>query len=83
MSNSVTMTFGYDDTDFTRKVKLDNLTAGSLSSVKSKILAVNASLAGGTAGGLSTFFISDDGKNFTRITAAQIDSTSTTVINLD
>ena len=78
MANSVTMTLGYNGTDFTRKFKLDNVEAGALSSVKSKIMAINASLTGGTDGGLKDFFVADDydGTNgkLSSITAAQIDS---------
>ena len=92
MANSVTMTLGYTGTDFTRKFKIDNVDAGALSSVKGKILAINASIAGGTDGGLSDFFRADDydatdannviGK-FNGITAAQIDSVEVTTLNLN
>lgn len=77
-SNSVTMFFGYEGTDFTRKYKFENVSASALLGVKAGIKAVNASLAAGTAGGLSTFFLADDYNGtigaFTGITAAQIDS---------
>lgn len=91
MANSVTMTLGYTGTDFTRKMKLDNLEAGALSSVKSKILAVNASIAGGTDGGLKEFFRADDYDasdsnnivgEFSGITAAQIDSVETEYLDI-
>ncbi len=42
--------------------------------VKGKIQAVNASLSGGTAGGLSSFFVSDAGANFVIIDGATIES---------
>ncbi|MBQ7454372.1 MAG: hypothetical protein IJS69_04910 [Selenomonadaceae bacterium] len=90
--NSVTMTFGYTNTDFTRKYKFDGLSASDISGAKAKIKAINASIAGGTDGGLSDFFRSDDyddsdpnaivGK-FSGIVAAQVDSTTETVINLN
>lgn len=83
-SNSVTMTFGYQGTDFTRKYKFDNVSASALTGVKAGIKAVNASLEAGTAGGLSLFFIADDFNGtigaFNAITAAQIDSVSESVI---
>jgi hypothetical protein len=83
-SNSVTMTFGYSGTDFTRKYKFDNVSASALLGVKAGIKAVNASLEAGTAGGLSQFFVSDDFNgtigSFTGITAAQIDSVTESVI---
>lgn len=88
MSNSATITLGYTGTDFTRKIKLADLEAGALSSVKAKVLAVNASLAGGTDNGLSTFFLSDDYDaaqgigNFSSIVAAQVDSVETEILDL-
>lgn len=84
--NSVTLTTSYNGTDFTRKYKLDDLTTGSLSGIKDKILAVNGSLAGGTDGGLADFFVSDDfdGTNgkLKAISAATIESITETEINL-
>lgn len=87
--NSVIMTLGYSNTEFTRKFKIDGLSAAALPNVKSKILAINASLAGGTDGGLGDFFRSDDfddsnsglvvGK-FTGIVAAQSESTEEDVL---
>ena len=92
MANSVTMTLGYSNTDFTRKMKLENVPNGSLSGVKSAILAVNASLEGGTDGGLKSFFLADDYDNsdssnivgeLTGITAAQIDEQEVIVLNIN
>ena len=89
---SVTMTFGYGNTDFTRKYKFDGLDAAAMPNIKSKILAINASLAGGTDGGLGDFFRSDDyddsdsnliiGK-FTGIVAAQSDNVEEEEIDLN
>lgn len=92
MSNYVQMTAGYSNTDFTRDYKISGVSSGELPNVKSRILAINASLAGGTDGGLGDFFRADDydasdpefiiGK-FTGITAAQIVSEEKTEINLN
>lgn len=83
VKNSVTLTLGYSNTEFTRKWKIDGISDSDYANVKSKILAVNASLAAGTDDGLSDFFRSDDyddsdsnnivGK-FTGIVAAQGES---------
>ena len=91
MANSVTMTLGYTNTDFTRKIKIDNVANEALSGVKTKILGVNTSLQAGTSGGLDEFFLSDDydasdsenivGK-FSGITAAQIDEVEITNLDL-
>lgn len=86
MNNKLKMTFGYENTDFIRNMTIANVADSVTSGIKAKIQAVNASLAGGTAGGLDSFFRSDDydseagiGK-FNRITAAQLESTTVTVI---
>lgn len=70
ITNSVELTFGYANTDFTRKYTFSGLSASVLAEVKTNILAVNASLEAGTAGGLNEFFLSDTGDNFTRIVDA-------------
>lgn len=89
MTNSATITLGYTGTTETRKYKFENLTAEQCAGLKAKVLALNASISGGTDDGLSDFFISDDydasdpnnviGK-FSGITAAQYESTTITEI---
>lgn len=89
MSNNLKMTFGYQGTDFTRNVKITDIAADDLSGIKSKIKAVNASITGGTSDGLPNFFRSDDYDSehsigaFTGITAARLESTTVTEIDLD
>lgn len=80
---TVTLTFGFDDTDFTRKYKFFDVPNAALSGIADKCKAINASLAAGTAGGLSSFFLSDDGDSFNSIIAAQSDQSSINVLNLD
>ena len=48
----------------------DSLASG----VKSKILAINESLQASTDGGLSSFFVSDNGDNFVLISGATLES---------
>ena len=89
---SVSLTFGYSNTDETRTYKFDVGSLSALELCKGKILAVNASLKAGTDGGLADFFRSDDydatdaenivGK-FTGIVAAKTDSVEETPINLN
>ena len=90
--NSVTLTFGYTGTTETRKYKFDEVDDDALGSVKTKVQAINASLAAGTDGGLATFFRSDDYDatdsnnvvgNLNKIVAAQYDEVTTTDIDLD
>lgn len=92
MANSVTLTFGYKGTDFTRKYKFDDVATSALDSVKANVMAFNASVTGGNGGGVDTFFISDDYDNsdaenvvgeLASITAAQYDTVETTIINLN
>ena len=83
MANTVKLTFGYGNNSAqTRQYSFGDVADSLIADVKDNILAVNASLTGGTAGGLSSFFIDDDGNNFTGITAAQIVAESETVIDL-
>lgn len=91
MTNSVTLKFGYTGTDFTRQYKIEDVATAELENVKSKVLAVNASLKAGTDGGLADFFHSDDydasdsenviGK-FNGIVAAQYTTSEVTDIDL-
>lgn len=91
MANSATLTFGYTGTEFTRKYTFNNLTAADCANLKTKVLALNASIAGGTDGGLGDFFISDDydatdpnniiGK-FNGVVAAQYEASTVTDIPL-
>lgn len=88
MNNKLKLTFGYAGTEFTRNYTITNVADSLTGGIKSKILAVNASLAGGNSDGLNNFFRSDDydaDENigaFTGITAAQLESTTITTIPL-
>ena len=92
VNNKVKITLGYTNTDFTRNMQFNGVSDSIAAGVKTKCKAVNASLAAGTAGGLSTFFRADDYDatdtenivgNFSGIVAAQIDSTEVEYINLN
>lgn len=61
--NSINLTFGYGGTDFVRTLVIDGVAdsiVADTSTIVTKVKAVNASLAGGTSGGLDTFFVADD-----------------------
>lgn len=60
VENTIDMKFGYNGTDFKRTYSIGGVSSAYLSTAESKARAINTSLAGGTAGGLSSFFISDD-----------------------
>jgi len=80
IKNSVNLTFGYTNTNFTRTMTLDGLSAAALPSIESKILAINESLAAGTDDGLADFYRSDDfdaSQNigrFNKIKSARVES---------
>ena len=57
---SLQLKCAYKGTEFTRSYKMSGVSASTLNDVESAVEAINTSLAGGTAGGLSTTFISDD-----------------------
>ena len=81
MSKTLKMTFGYGESELNRQYAFE--VADSLASdCKDKIKAINTSLEGGTAGGLSSFFISDDQFNFTAVTYAALESTVTENLNI-
>lgn len=91
LKNTVTLTLGYEGTDFARKMKFDGVADSLLADVKTKCKAVNASLKAGTDDGLGDFFRADDYAagasatigTFNAITAAQIDSVEIEYINLN
>ena len=88
-NNSIKLTLGYEGTDFTRNMTISGVADSLVSGVKTRIKAVNASIAGGTDDGLTDFFRAEDYDStqgigtFTGITAAVVTTTETTHINLD
>ena len=89
MSNTLKMTLGYNGTDFTRNFNIANVDDNDISTVKTKIKALNASVSGGTDNGLSAFLRSDDFDategigTFSGVTAASVVSTTVEYINLE
>lgn len=84
-TNSITLTMAYTGTDFTRKYKLDGVSAANLQNVKAKVLAYNENLSATD----KKIFISDD-YNATQgigelasITAASYETVEYTRINLN
>lgn len=70
MADTLQLTASYENTDFTRTYTFavpDNLILG----VKEKIMDINSSLYGGISDGLNEFFVSDNGDNLERFTAAK------------
>ena len=87
-TNSVTLTFGYTGTDFTRTFKIADVDDSALPSVKTKILAYNAAIPAAD----KKVFISDDYDasdpediigEFAGIVAAKYTVDSVTNINLN
>lgn len=67
----VKLTCGYEGTDFTRQYQFE-CAESLVADVKDNVLAINASLAASTSGGMHTFFLSDDGHNLKEIVDARI-----------
>ena len=88
LTNSVTLTMSYKDTDFKRKYKLDGVATADLATVKAKVLAYNANIPAEDR----QIFISDDYDNsdpeeiigeLASISAAQYETVEYTRINLN
>lgn len=86
-ANSVTLTFCYTGTEFTRKFKINDVAAEDIDNVKTKIRAYNADIPAAD----KKIFISDDYDDedpnniigeFNGIVAAQIDEVEETNIPL-
>lgn len=76
MAKTAKLVFSYEDTEFTRTYNLEAEDSISSGDCKAKILAINASLAAGTDGGLSDFFVSDIGERFVKISEARLIETT-------
>ena len=83
MAKKLKMTFAYKDTEFTRGYDFSVADSIEGDDCKNVILGINTSLKNNTAGGLSDFFISDAGDNFTLISAAQLEETNTQILDLN
>ena len=89
MTNA-TFSFAYKDSNFKRDYKLevaDSVPANDVNDlVRNTVKAINQSLAGGTSGGLDTFFVADDFDaansigSFASIAAATVEKNSVTII---
>ena len=68
----VELYLGYNNSDFIRTVTISNVSLSALADVKSKCMAINASLQASTDGGMSDFFVDDSGNSLKEITKAKI-----------
>lgn len=84
MANStLRTTFAYENTNFTRTYDFDIETEEAKTAAKQKVLNINSSLEAGTAGGLSSFFVSDNGENFTKISELKLITRTETPLDLE
>ena len=83
MAKTLKLTFGYEDTEFTRQYNFDVADSLDGDAAKVAILGVNTSLKNNTDDGLSSFFVSNEGDDFTLITAAQLEEVNKTVLDLN
>ena len=83
MAKKLKMTFAYKDTEATRNYDFTVADSVEADDCKTAILGINTSLKNNTAGGLSDFFVSDAGENFTLISAGQLEETNTQILDLN
>lgn len=79
-SYEVAIKCAYDNSDYERTYTFDVATIEELEKCQGKVQALNASLAAGTDGGLSAFFIAEDGSPLYRITEMQTRAVEETII---
>lgn len=70
----------YNNSDYERTYNFDVETGEELEKCQGKVQAINASLTAGTDGGLSAFFVAEDGAPLYRITEMQTKATEETII---
>ena len=75
-SNNVTLTLGYEDTDFTRKYKFEGIATAALSSIASNVRAYNANVPEAD----KAVFVSDEGDSMTSIVSAVVEQVTTEYI---
>lgn len=68
----VELQLGYDNSEFLRTITISNVSLSALADVKTKCMAINASIAASTDGGMSDFFVDDNGNKMKEITKAKI-----------
>ena len=68
----VQLYLGYDNSDYVRTMTISNVSMSALTTVKDKCMAINASLAASTDGGMKDFFVDDNGNSLKEITKAKI-----------
>lgn len=76
MAKTVKLVFSYEDTEYTRNYNLEADDSISSGDCKAKILAINASLAASTDGGLADFFVGEYGESLVKISDARLVETT-------
>lgn len=80
-TNTLRMTLGYVNSNQKRNYDFD-ISEEYISGAKAKVIAINDSLSGGTAGGFSSFFVDDAGNNLARIENLKLYRVTEEVIDL-
>ena len=80
--NSLRLTFGYEDSEQKRNYTFSGFNSSVMPDIKSKVEAINSSLAAGTDTSLAAFFTDDDGNNFNKIEQAVLTITTETPLDL-
>ena len=68
----VQLYLGYDNSDAVRTMTISDVPTSVLADVKTKCMAINASLNASTDSGMKDFFVDDNGNPLKEITKAKI-----------
>ena len=80
-TNTLRMTMGYVNSSQKRVYDFD-IKSESIAGAKAKVIAINDSLSGGTAGGFSSFFVDDAGNHLEKIESLKLYRVTEEVIDL-
>ena len=73
MASKVVITMGFGNgSDYTQEITFAGVADSVIPSVKTTVQGINSSLAGGTDGGLGTFFEDEEENSFSEIKACKI-----------
>lgn len=81
MSNYIKATFGYHNSDYKRTYEIE-IEDEYIAEAKQKVLDINASLTAGTAGGFSSFYVSDTGTPLKQIEKLKLYQVTDEILDL-
>lgn len=82
VERTLRLTFGYDESTQKRNYTFSGVASSVAANVKSRVNAINESLASGTSGGLDEFFVDDEGNYLVKIEEAVYTTTTEEPLDL-